>query len=246
MKKLITVNGYILDTKSKGENGLLALILTNSGFIYGISSSGNKISKKSFPLSANIGSLLNFELNEISDNLFRIKNCNPIYFFGNYSKDIKISSFLLLINEMSEKFYLNNQIGEIFNIYGKTIDLIKNDFPIEYILFYYLKEVMKDLGNFPNVKSCVSCGETKNIVYFSFEKGGFVCKNCFNSIQDQKTDNKKLILYKYLFGDKYDFESSLKLNKNELLKIEKEIILFLSNYYSIKILSAELLFNVIK
>ena len=81
------------------------------------------------------------------------------------------------------------------------------------------------LGISPNIDSCCECGSTKSIVTLSSEKGGYICKNCYQNEPLVSEKTVKIIrMYYYV-----DISSISKLDVSS--EVTKEITRFLDDYY---------------
>lgn len=241
MERIIKFDGFLLSNKSNGENGSLALVLTEDKLIYIIANNGNRISKKNFPLSSRIGSLLSFECINIDNELLRLKSYSTISFFGDFASNLKTSSFLLLINELSQKLLLNSKTN-MFKTYEKSMEYLKLGVEPINILLFFLRQLLIDLGIAPNTNSCVNCAKTKNLVFFSFSQGGYLCSSCYTG--QNKMNRQELLTYRYLFSFNFDCKESQNIKKETVEKIIKDIILYLQDYFSIQILNFDLFIKV--
>lgn len=237
MKQKIIFDGYLITNKQNGENDSLALVITSNNLKYVLTNGGNRVGKKSFPLSSSIGSLLTFECTYVDKELLRLNSFANKEFFGDYALDLKTSTFFLLINEIIQKLLINTET-KMFYTYQRTIEYLKKNINKVSILLFFLKNLLLDLGIEPNVNNCVNCGKTTNLVFFSFVDGGLLCNNCYKG--SMKMSRKELLTYKYIFSNKFDCEESIKIDHNVLLNVIMNIILYIEDYFSIEILNFDL------
>ena len=84
---------------------------------------------------------------------------------------------------------------------------------------------MKYLGIDISLDCCSECGSTSDILTLSSDRGGYICKDCYNNefIVTEKTIKVIRLLYHV------DIDKLTKLNLSE--KTIKEINTFLEEYY---------------
>lgn len=234
-----TLSGYLISVRPEGENGALALVLTPSSLVFLYHSFGNRVKGRSFPLASQIGSLTTFECNGTKGDLLRISSYKTQAYFGDFAKDLKTSSFFMVMNEIVEKFLMDSST-KMFSTYSFVTEKLKKDGASYSLLLFFLVKLMGDLGVEPNITNCVSCGSLKNLVSFSFREGGFLCIHCFAQKGTPKMPRQELLTYRYLFSDKMDFKDLTKIPIGLLKRITLEIMDYLEDYFSVSILNKEL------
>ena len=82
-----------------------------------------------------------------------------------------------------------------FNLLLAALKALKAKKDHYMVILTYMAKLVELSGTKLEVDKCVFCGSTHHIVTFSFEDGGFVCTNCFNSEmgRDLKKEHMKLI-----------------------------------------------------
>ena len=85
--------------------------------------------------------------------------------------------------------------------------------------------VSDNLGIKPNLKHCVNCKKTNDIVTISSYKGGYICKNCVGNEYIYNIKTLKLINMFYYIN----LEKINKIDVSEPIK--KELNLFIDDYY---------------
>lgn len=106
-----------------------------------------------------------------------LKSSSIIKMYKKPYEDIFVSSSYLFICN------LLNQLKEQINGYEvaiKCFDLLEQNVYAIDVLNYFLKQVINTLGFKPNLKGCVNCSKSKNLISFDFESGGFICNDCYN------------------------------------------------------------------
>ena len=90
-------------------------------------------------------------------------------------EDLDLQIVASVIAELSLKVQNGT---DLFEMTKKAFqELEKKERPFT-VLSLYLSDLLKREGNQPMADACVRCGNTKGIVAFSVEDGGFVCADC--------------------------------------------------------------------
>ena len=96
---------------------------------------------------------------------------------------------------------------------------------IDKLLSIFLIKMLYPFGITPNLKSCIKCGNTSNLIFIDINLGGALCSNCINEFNNINIWNeyyyekKKLELYS---------DSDFKILLNQLRN-------YYSNYLNIKL-----------
>jgi len=143
----------------------------------------------------------------------------------------KIKEDILLISYAS---YLTDLVSQILkqtndkNIYDDYINgLLKIEEGLNPVVITNILEVklLDYLGVGLNITSCIMCGNKKEIVTLSSEKGGLICKNCYTNERIVPISIVKILNMYYLV----DIKSINKLAIKE--DVISEINKFLTSYY---------------
>ena len=143
----------------------------------------------------------------------------------------KIKSDILLISYATFLCDLVSQVlkqTDDITIYDDFISsLLKIEEGLDPMVITNIMEVklLDYLGVGLNLTSCISCGNKKEIVTLSSEKGGLICKNCYRGVRIVPISLVKVINMYYLVDIKSIKKLSLKDN------IIKEINYFINNFY---------------
>ena len=76
--------------------------------------------------------------------------------------------------------------------------LEKKQMPVELIKVIYELKTMTINGDEPNVFQCLNCGKTENIDYFSMNKRGCVCKDCYDKEGGEALKQSVLYTMQYI------------------------------------------------
>ena len=96
------------------------------------------------------------------------------------------------IIERSERYLLFKDIEDAINALDQTKKYLL-------VTAIFLARAMKIAGVDLEVDKCVFCHSTKEIVAFSFNDGGYVCKNCLDSSIKRDLSSSQMRLIRYLF-----------------------------------------------
>ena len=116
---------------------------------------------------------------------------------------------LLILDEMVLNLFPEEDQYVMFHPLENALDnLRKNDDWLMTLLLFMATAIR--LGGFQlEVNKCVMCGSTKNIVTFSFNDGGFICQNCFQTEMGRElSKNQMLLLRKIVNCPDYRLQSA--------------------------------------
>ena len=145
--------------------------------------------------------------------------------FSKTLMDLEKISYASFIIDLTYQVVKQNDSNEIFDLLKNT--LIKLEEGLNPLVLTNILELklLDYLGISPNIDSCCECGSTKSIVTLSSEKGGYICKNCYQNEPLVSEKTVKIIrMYYYV-----DISSISKLDVSS--EVTKEITRFLDDYY---------------
>ncbi len=155
-----------------------------------------------------------------------LKNAKLISSPFNKQMKLDVFSSALIIQEITKKLCLENDYKEIYPLLLTAIEEQNRDFPFVSVLVYFFK-ILNIIGYSFDVKACVNCGSKKEIVAFSYEDGGFLCKNCISNQQSNLNGEDLLNIRKCILanGKKVDFAISEQ-SANKILNILKDFVAY--------------------
>lgn len=140
-------------------------------------------------------------------------------------------SDLMAINMVSEITNKMLEDEEKHLLYNDIINFIDNytkkDADVLTMLLIYLAKATKVAGFELEVNKCVHCGSKSNIVAFSFEEGGFICKHCLQEDINRDLTPSQMKLVRFVFSAP-DF--SYKVSEN-ITENDKKTLLFKMNTF---------------
>lgn len=85
---------------------------------------------------------------------------------------------------------------EIFVLFSTFLDMIEvRSKKYETLLVAYLLKLLKHLGSYPELGSCVLCGVKEELNYFHIPEGGLLCRQC-----KEREENNERLIYPLDFG----------------------------------------------
>lgn len=220
-----SVEGIILNVTPYGETSKIINVFTKEYGIIGIMCKGAMGIKSKLRSATQKLTYAKFNIyykKEKLSTLVSVDIINPLK---------KIKEDILLISYAS---YLCDLVNQVLrqtsenSIYNDLIEgLLKIEEGLNPIVITNIIEVklLDYLGVGLNLTSCISCGNQKEIVTLSSEKGGLICKNCYSGERIIPITLVKVLNMYYLVEIKSITRLSL---KDEVIN---EINRFLTSYY---------------
>jgi len=222
---LVDVEGIILNITPYGETSKIINVFTKEYGVIGImckGAMGVKSRLRSVTQKFTYGKFNIYYKKDKLSTLVSIDIINPLK---------KIKEDILLISYIS---YLSDLVNQIlkqtsdYSIYDNFINaILKIEEGLNPIVITNILEVklLDFLGVGLNLTSCIICGNKKEIVTLSSEKGGLICKNCYHDERLMPLSVVKILNMYYLVDIKSVNKLSIKDN------IIYEINKFLTCYY---------------
>lgn len=227
--------GIILKTNKYQENSKIAYIITKEGLVTALIRSSLEYKSKNFAYSQELTKIM-FDISISKKKSFDILTTGKsINSYLNIKKDY---NNLLCVTKIMDLTYKSinhvTNYNNLYQLFDYTLNNINEYDEYHFYPLIFKLKLLYLLGIGPNFHECSECG-SKNVVSFSVEKGGMVCKKC----SDYKAYNNEYIqIMKILYLAKLD-----KLT-NELIKelpiesfqiIEEIVNHYYENYLSIKV-----------
>lgn len=166
------------------------------------------------------------EIEFLADGRYKHKVVNNAILISSPMKSGSDFCYLTAINalvELSRNVLADEEKHLLFNDLEAALNALRTGKDHLMVILVFIAKLIKFSGAELEVNKCVSCGATKGIVAFSFDDGGFLCRDCISedTIRDLSKDQMRLI--RYIFKaqdfalpefDKYtDNDKKLILNK---------------------------------
>ena len=140
---------------------------------------------------------------ELMDGNFKcpvLKSSKQLFTPMRLEMDSKYLGSLLLMNEITNYLFPDEEKHKMFKALGEGIELLKkkNDWLMTILLF--LATAIREGGFELEVNCCVRCNGKNRIVAFSFEEGGFICEKCIDEEISRDLTKDQMILLRKIFN----------------------------------------------
>ena len=169
------------------------------------------------------------ELNEGQYKYPLIKKSKIIHSPYHLNDDLHNMLIINAINEITNRLMQDEDYFDIYPLLNEAIiDLEKKNIDSSSVLLIYLANVLRIIGFDFEINHCIACNSKKNIKAFSFNEGGYICKDCLMNFHVDNLSNEAMMVIRNMF-----LSTSLKplnyLNDDVLKEILKAINNFLSD-----------------
>ncbi len=222
------IEGIVLNETQFRETSKIINVFTETG-IKGLICKGamNIKNKNRIPSMKLV--LGNFNIYDKEDKLSTLADSDVINYFPHIRNDITLISYASylcdLINQTLRQELNNEEVKIIYNIFKNALLKIEDGLNPMVITNILEVKLLDYLGVGLNLTNCTICGNKKDIVTLSSEKGGLLCRNCYHGERIIPLSIIKILNMYYLV----DIKSISKLSIKE--DIILEINRFLNNYY---------------
>ena len=214
------IEGIIIKEMPYGETSKIIDVYTNLGII-SIIGKGARTIKSPFRASTLKFTYAKFNIYYKENKLSLLKSVDVINPLNKIKNDIILLSYLNYITLQVVK-------QSSINIYDMYINaILKIEMGLDPLILTNILEIkyLDYLGISLNLDGCVICGDKKNIVTIDGDKGGYICKNCYQN--EQLVDPKTIELLRMYYYVDIKSISNIKIKD----KIRDEINNFLNIYY---------------
>ena len=220
------VTGIILKERNYGESSKILDVFTREYGLIGVISKGSKKIKSKLSGVSNRLTYGIFNLYYKQDKLSTLISVDVINPFNNKKNNIINIGYATYLSELTYQIIKQSiKHEEIFNTFINSLLKINENFDPLVITNIYELKMLSYLGVEPILNKCASCGNVNNIITFSSDKNGLICKKCHTN---EKIVDLKSIKYLRM----YFYLDISKITKIEMdVKIKNEIDDFLTNYY---------------
>lgn len=220
-----SIEGIVISETNYSESSKILNVLTSKYGQIGIISKGCRNMKSKLRGVSRKLIYGTFNIYYKENGLSTLISVDVINSFSKTLMDLEKISYASFIIDLTYQVVKQNDSNEIFDLLKNT--LIKLEEGLNPLVLTNILELklLDYLGISPNIDSCCECGSTKSIVTLSSEKGGYICKNCYQNEPLVSEKTVKIIrMYYYV-----DISSISKLDVSS--EVTKEITRFLDDYY---------------
>ena len=145
--------------------------------------------------------------------------------FSSVMMDLSKVSYAAYLIELVDQIVKQNDDPKVYELLKDTLLKIESGLDPEVLTNIIQLKLLDFLGVTPNIDSCSICGNTKGIVTVDADKGGYICRSCYDN-EPLFTEKTIGLIRMFYYVDiakitKLDIES----------KDLKEIEQFLDDYY---------------
>ena len=134
---------------------------------------------------------------ELMDGDFKypiLKSSKPLFSSLKMEMNEKYLGSLILMDEMILNLFPGEEQFIMFPYLEKAVETLKNKSDWLMTLLLLMNHVIR-LGGFQlEVNKCVLCGKRNGIVAFSFNDGGFICRDCYDIDIDRDLNKSQMLL----------------------------------------------------
>lgn len=169
-----------------------------------------------------------------------LKEADIIYSPLNLMGNLKELALVMLLSNLINQMLQDEEKLVVFQYILSSLEDIYNNKRVNENVLFLIFKFLNVSGYSFEVSGCTLCGSKNNIVTFSFDDGGFICKKCLNHNKVIVSGNDLLKLRSIIKSTKNKFEFD-KLDDKTFDSILKEAILFIEDNFGIKIKNKEII-----
>lgn len=157
-----------------------------------------------------------------------------------FTDEKRIIALNIIGEVISKTLKDNDSISEAFPLIKKVLMALSETTKLISLVYLFTTNLLRILGSALVIDRCVNCGNTKSIIGVSFNKGGLICKKCY----DEKTitlnaEEIQMLRYGFMINEeellRHEFSDEAALS---LLTLMLTYLEFTHNY---KIMSKDLI-----
>lgn len=236
--------GIVLRVTPYQEKDAIVNILTEQGLVSFKARGVFAIDSK----NASLISLYNqaqFDLTEGKAG-FILKNGTLIQGYGAAFNDLTALTVLALIGELTNRVLSESEeVKHIYPFLIASLHAMHQGHDALTIVLLYFAQVLKVAGFGLEVRHCVFCEATKDIIALSYNDGGYVCRKCFDEESMAKKGARYLNILRFAFLISPDDMTRVTFTHKENLDVLSEFRMYLSDALSIELKTYDMLIKII-
>ena len=234
----LSVKGIVLRQVPYGEKDAVMTILTEKGLVGFYAKGLLSLTSK------NASSCLLYAYSDFMlltrDERILLKKGELIHSHYELYESVEKMTALSLLGEITLKIS-GEEDGRLFSPFFTVLSLMDQNFDLLTLVTIFLYKAMEISGYALNVDECVFCEKKTHIVKLSYEKGGFLCRECFSG---SKIDsNAYLKTCRYLHLVKEEHFSDLVLEEHIAKRLIHELLNYLKEKFGFTKWNGEELFT---
>jgi DNA repair protein RecO (recombination protein O) len=219
------VQGIVISEQDYSESSKIINIITKEYGLIGVIAKGAKRMKSSLRSVSGKLTYGYFHIYYKEDKLSDLISVDVINPFRNIKSDIMKISYTVFIIDLVKQLIREEYSEEIYDLLINAILKIEEGYDPLVITNILELKLLDYLGVRPMVDGCTICGSKTNIITLSGDRGGYICKECY---QGEKMVSDKTIKLVRMFY----YVDIAKITKLEISdEIKKEINTFIDDYY---------------
>ena len=142
------------------------------------------------------------EIEFLADGRYKHKVINNAILVSSPMKSGSDFSYLVSINvltELARNVLSDEEKHLFFNDLEAALNALRVGKDHYMVILVFIAKLIKYSGAELEVNKCVSCGAIKGIVAFSFEEGGFLCRECIDKAIPRDLSKDQMRLIRYIF-----------------------------------------------
>lgn len=179
MKEIKTSGIIIKETKVGEGNKIFTILSTDMGKIQA-GGAGVRSYKSKLSSGCSLFAYSDFSLRAgRSKDIYNIVSADKKIDFFDIRYDIFKLSLANYISDIINHITVSGEdSSRIIRLFLNTMYYLQKNDCIDKIKSVFEFRVLCEAGLAPNLDSCVECGSSKNLIYFSVDKSGLECENC--------------------------------------------------------------------
>lgn len=231
--------GIVIRVSSFRDFDCMITMITETGLVSFLARGVKKITSKNAYL-INTFNFVNVYLMNGKDGYF-LKNGKLIESFPNVKSDIEKLAALDFIGEITNLFVQKDEARNIFSFLLTSLEMLNQNIEPKMVATLYFAKVLQYSGYSIEVNCCQKCLKTTDIIGFSVIDGGFICRDCFDSLNHVKLDPTTLKQIRYIFMVDVDNFYKVIFNKNDCINVIKLLNQFVKDVVQVDLKSISLL-----
>lgn len=194
---MININGIVLKRVPFRDHDAIISIVTPERMFSFLARGVDKITSKN-TFSVSPYSLSNFELMKTKEGL-SLKTGKLINSYSHAKDNLDTLAVLDFISEITFRLLEDGDYPSLFESIKKILELLDQGFHPKTLAIIYFATILNAAGYGWNVDSCQKCGSKASIVAINPQRGGFICRECFEAGNGVKLTPRELNILRYIF-----------------------------------------------
>ena len=176
---IIKTKGIVLSQSNMGDNDKMVTILTPDLGKIGCAAKGAKRQKSSLMAGTQFLCFSDLVIYK-GVNSYSINSCEPIEIFYNIRLDVEKLEYATKVCKLVSDVTAENEGSyTLLQLVLNTIYMIsEEEKDLDFILSIYKFRLLSIIGFRPEIEKCTTCGEKKDLIYFSLKDNGLKCNVC--------------------------------------------------------------------